>query len=99
MLSAQFKPPILVFVSSKERARALHAELKHESVHVDSIHADQSRAARAAAITSFRKGATWVLITTDLLARGMDFLGVQTVINYDFPRTKTDYIHRCPDTC
>jgi hypothetical protein len=94
MLTAGLKPPVLVFVSSKERAKALHAELMYESVHVDSIHADQSQAARAAAITSFRKGTTWVLIATDLLARGMDFLGVQTVVNYDFPNTKTDYIHR-----
>ena len=96
MLAAGFKPPMLVFVASKERAKALHAELMYESVHVDSIHADQSQAARSAAITSFRKGTTWVLIATDLLARGMDFLGVQIVINYDFPNTKTDYIHRWP---
>lgn len=90
---------MLVFVASKERAKALHAELMYESVHVDSIHADQSQAARSAAVTSFRKGTTWVLIATDLLARGMDFLGVQTVINYDFPNTKTDYIHRCAALC
>ena len=99
MLSAGFKPPMLVFVASKERAKALHAELMHESVHVDSIHADQSQAARAAAITSFRKGSTWVLVATDLMARGMDFLGVQTVVNYDFPNTKTDYVHRCLPSC
>jgi superfamily II DNA/RNA helicase len=35
-----------------------------------------------------------VLIATDLIGRGMDFLGVQTVINYDFPFSATDYIHR-----
>jgi len=41
-----------------------------------------------------RSGRTWVLISTDLIGRGMDFIGVNTVINYDFPTTTADYIHR-----
>jgi superfamily II DNA/RNA helicase len=39
-------------------------------------------------------GRTWVLLATDLLGRGMDFPGVHTVVNYDFPRTTSDYVHR-----
>lgn len=35
-----------------------------------------------------------MLITTDLMARGMDFKGVNLVINYDFPQSSTSYIHR-----
>lgn len=97
MLAAGLKPPVLVFVATKERAKALCRELMYEKARVDTIHADQSHAARAAAVANFRRGHTWVLITTDLLARGMDFLGVQAVVNYDFPGTKTDYIHRCDD--
>ena len=41
-----------------------------------------------------RVGRTWVLVATDLIGRGMDFLGVNTVVNFDFPRSTTDYIHR-----
>lgn len=41
-----------------------------------------------------RSGRTWVLVSTDLIGRGMDFVGVNTVVNYDFPSTTTDYIHR-----
>lgn len=41
-----------------------------------------------------RLGRTWVLLATDLIGRGMDFLGVNTVVNFDFPRSTTDYIHR-----
>lgn len=63
-------------------------------MHVDSIHAAQSQAARQAAVDGFRSGKTWVLIATDLVGRGMDFIGVNTVINYDFPKSTTDYIHR-----
>lgn len=41
-----------------------------------------------------RLGRTWVLVATDLIGRGMDFAGVNTVISFDFPRSTTDYIHR-----
>ena len=35
-----------------------------------------------------------MLVATDLVGRGMDFAGVNTVINFDFPRSTTDYVHR-----
>ena len=52
------------------------------------IHSDLSHAARVAAINKFRIGETWVLIATDLLGRGLDFLGLNTVVNYDFPQVR-----------
>jgi len=45
-------------------------------------------------VTKFRAGKVWVLIATELVARGMDFKGVSLVINYDFPQSTTSYIHR-----
>ena len=42
----------------------------------------------------FRSGASRVLITTDLLARGIDVQQVSLVINYDLPSNKENYIHR-----
>lgn len=39
-------------------------------------------------------GKIWVLITTEVLGRGIDFKGVNMVINYDFPQTVASYIHR-----
>lgn len=41
-----------------------------------------------------RSGEIWVLVTTDLMARGIDFKGVNLVINYDFPQSTVSYIHR-----
>ncbi|GFR50016.1 hypothetical protein Agub_g12165, partial [Astrephomene gubernaculifera] len=87
-------PPVLVFVGSKERAKALHRELLYDGIHVDSLTAGQPQAARNAAVENFRSGRTWVLIATDLIGRGMDFVGVNTVVNYDFPRSTADYVHR-----
>ncbi|KAL4438005.1 hypothetical protein ABPG77_004226 [Micractinium sp. CCAP 211/92] len=94
LISEGLRPPVLVFVATKERAKELHRELMYDGVHVDSIHADQSQAARQAAVDNFRVGRTWVLVATDLIGRGMDFLGVNTVVNFDFPNSTTDYIHR-----
>lgn len=45
-------------------------------------------------VDDFRAGKTWVLIATDVIARGMDFKGVHCVINYDFPDSSAAYIHR-----
>lgn len=45
-------------------------------------------------IEDFRMGKIWVLITTELMARGIDFKGVNVVINYDFPQSVASYIHR-----
>lgn len=87
-------PPVLVFVQSKERAKELYKELAFEDFKVDCIHADLTQAQRELAVERFREGKTWVLIATDLLARGMDFKGVNCVINFDFPSTTASYIHR-----
>jgi ATP-dependent RNA helicase DDX52/ROK1 len=94
LLSGGLRPPVLVFVGTKDRARELHRELMYDGVHVDSLHAGQSQAARQAAVDGFRLGRTWVLVATDLVGRGMDFAGVNTVVNFDFPGSTTDYVHR-----
>ncbi|KAL3646741.1 DEAD-box ATP-dependent RNA helicase 57 [Castilleja foliolosa] len=87
-------PPVLLFVQNKERAKELHSELKYEDIRADIIHADLSDIQREQAIDNFRSGKTWVLIATDVIARGMDFKGVNCVINYDFPDSAAAYIHR-----
>ena len=88
------RPPILVFTQSKERCAALARELRMDAIPSAAIHADMSQSKRDAAVASFRCGDTWLLVATDLLARGLDFIGVQTVVNYDFPDSPTAYVHR-----
>ena len=61
---------------------------------MDVIHAGRSRAARENAVAKFRKGETWVLICTDLVARGVDFRAVNMVVNYDLPTSGITYVHR-----
>ncbi|ESW29568.1 hypothetical protein PHAVU_002G080600 [Phaseolus vulgaris] len=87
-------PPVLVFLQSKERAKELYGELAFDNIRVDVIHSDLSQQERENAVDNFRAGKTWVLIATDVVARGMDFKGVNCVINYDFPDSASAYVHR-----
>ncbi|XP_077167206.1 putative ATP-dependent RNA helicase DDX52 [Paroedura picta] len=89
-----FMPPVLVFVQSIERAKELFHELIYEGINVDLIHADRTQQQRENVVQSFRAGKIWVLICTALLARGIDFKGVNMVLNYDFPSSAVEYIHR-----
>ena len=87
-------PPVLVFVQSKERAQELFNELIYDGVNVDVIHADRTQTQRDNVVRCFREGKIWVLICTELMARGIDFKGVNLVINYDFPPSAISYVHR-----
>ncbi|CAE8617318.1 unnamed protein product, partial [Polarella glacialis] len=90
----KIKPPALIFVQSKDRAKELFGELVYDGVFVDAIHADRTKAQRDNTVKAFRSGKIWMLICTDLMARGVDFKGVETVVNYDFPQSASTYIHR-----
>jgi len=61
---------------------------------VSSTHGDVGQKDRDIILTEFRTGSSRVLITTDLLARGIDVQQVSLVINYDLPRNLENYIHR-----
>ncbi|KAI2481112.1 atp-dependent rna helicase rok1 [Pyrenophora tritici-repentis] len=95
------RPPFLVFTQTIPRAIALHSELLYDippeaggSTRIAVLHADLSSSARDTIMTRFRKGEIWVLITTDLLARGVDFRGLNGVVNYDVPASAAAYVHR-----
>lgn len=86
--------PSLVFVQSIERADELAKELVLDGVRAEAVHSSRGKSKRDAAIAAFRAGTVWVLVVTEVLARGMDFRGVKVVVNYDFPQTVQSYIHR-----
>ncbi|KAL5018893.1 hypothetical protein ScPMuIL_004615 [Solemya velum] len=94
------RPPVLVFVQSKDRAKDLFHELIYDGMNVEVIHANRTQVERDNILKSghtrecFRSGKIWILICTELMGRGMDFKGVNLVINYDFPNSAISYIHR-----
>ncbi|GJE87883.1 DEAD/DEAH box helicase [Phanerochaete sordida] len=94
-LAQPYNPPVLVFVSTQPRASSLAEELVLSGVqNVDCLHAGMSKKEREDAVSRMRKGESWVMVTTEVMARGMDFKGVREVINYDFPQSVQSYVHR-----
>lgn len=61
---------------------------------VSAMHGDMEQRDREVIMKQFRSGSSRVLITTDLLARGIDVQQVSLVINYDLPSNRENYIHR-----
>ncbi len=61
---------------------------------VSAMHGDMEQRERDIIMKEFRSGSSRVLITTDLLARGIDVQQVSLVINYDLPTNRENYIHR-----
>ncbi|KAM0503915.1 RNA-dependent ATPase rok1 [Verticillium nonalfalfae] len=99
------RPPFIVFTQTIERASALAEELKYDiplaaggPARIAALHSGLTDAARAGIMRRFRAGEVWVLITTDVLARGVDFAGVNGIINYDIPGSTAAYVHRAGRT-
>ena len=85
---------ILVFVLYKKEATRVEIMLKRAGYAVDSLHGDKTQQARLDALKQFRDGATRLLVATDVAARGLDIPDVGCVLNYSFPLTVEDYVHR-----
>ena len=83
LIKEGLRPPALVFVQSVDRAKQLFRELIYDGINVDVMHADRTQAQRDRVIQQFRSGAIWVLICTDLMARGIDFKGVNLVVEIE----------------
>ena len=86
---------VLVFVSTKKYANALYERMEDqyaESVGV--IHSSKSQNNRFDTVRKFQSGTYRFLITTDIIARGLDVFGVTHVINFDLPDIAEKYIHR-----
>jgi ATP-dependent RNA helicase DDX52/ROK1 len=94
LAGGELLPPTLIFVQSKERARHLFKELVSLNINVDLITSDHPEYVRDRIVRNFRAQKIWVLIATDLLARGIDFKGIRLVVNFDFPQSTQQYIHR-----
>uniref|UniRef100_A0A182P1R6 Probable ATP-dependent RNA helicase DDX52 n=1 Tax=Anopheles epiroticus TaxID=199890 RepID=A0A182P1R6_9DIPT len=94
MVAQGLHPPVLVFVQSKDRAQQLFTELIYDGLNVDVIHSDRAQRERDNVVRAFREGKIWILICTELMSRGIDFKGVNLVVNYDFPPSTISYVHR-----
>lgn len=90
--SGTLKVPCLVFVDTADRACDLARELAFEGLRAEALHA--ARRDRPRLLNEFRAGTIWFLVATDLASRGLDLKALNSVCNFDIPRTAADYLHR-----
>jgi len=84
----------IIYCNTKKRVDELTAKMREKQFTVSAMHGDMDQNQRDLIMREFRTGSSRVLITTDLLARGIDIQQVSLVINYDLPLSKEKYIHR-----
>ncbi|KAJ8660026.1 ATP-dependent RNA helicase eIF4A [Lichtheimia ornata] len=84
----------VIFCNTRRKVDWLTDKLHAREFTVSAMHGDMDQDQRDVIMKEFRSGSSRVLITTDLLARGIDVQQVSLVINYDLPSNRENYIHR-----
>merc|ERR1719412_2775595 len=92
--NTETKNRMIIFVLKKAEAYDVEDQLWHKGYKVGSIHGDKSQWEREQALKQFKNGSINLLVATDVAARGLDIPDVEYVINYSFPQTIEDYVHR-----
>lgn len=84
----------LIYVNKRQKAEWLAKNLASQGFTIEYIHGDMEVAERKKRMDDFRSGHVRVLISTDLLARGIDIQQISLVINYEMPIQRENYVHR-----
>lgn len=84
----------VIFCNTRRKVDWLTDKMQSREFTVSAMHGDMEQKQREVLMKEFRSGSSRVLITTDLLARGIDVQQVSLVINYDLPASRENYIHR-----
>jgi len=85
---------VLVFVATKYATEHVAEKLRKAGLTATALHGELSQGARTQALADFKAGKVRVLLATDVAARGLDIVRLSAVVNYDLPRSATDYLHR-----
>jgi translation initiation factor 4A len=84
----------IIYCNTRRKVDWLTDKMGQRDFTVSAMHGDMTGPERELIMKEFRSGSSRVLITTDLLARGIDVQQVSLVINYDLPTNRENYIHR-----
>ncbi|VVA25906.1 PREDICTED: DEAD-box [Prunus dulcis] len=85
---------ILIFVETKKGCDQVTKQLRMDGWPALSIHGDKNQAERDWVLAEFKSGRNPIMTATDVAARGLDVKDIKCVINYDFPSSLEDYVHR-----
>ncbi len=90
----QYRGSVLLFARTKRGAGKINRLIKEMGHNAAEIHSDRTLKQRRAALEGFKTGKYRILVATDIAARGIDVVGIETVINYDLPDDTENYVHR-----
>jgi ATP-dependent RNA helicase RhlE len=85
---------VLVFVATKHAADHVAVKLQRAGLSAAALHGDLSQGTRTRVLADFKNQQLQILVATDLAARGIDITDLAAVVNYDLPRSPTEYLHR-----
>jgi translation initiation factor 4A len=84
----------VIFANTRRKVDWIAEQLNNNNHTVSSMHAEMLKGDREKVMATFKSGSSRVLVTTDLVARGIDVHHVNIVINFDLPANKENYLHR-----
>ena len=84
----------IIYINSKNKLMEIYDKLMNDNFPVSYIHGELTSEERKNVMKDFRSGHTRILLSTDLLSRGIDVQQLSLVINFDLPKSKETYIHR-----
>ncbi|XP_044047120.1 probable ATP-dependent RNA helicase DDX17 isoform X2 [Siniperca chuatsi] len=93
-IMAEKENKTIIFVETKKRCDDLTRRMRRDGWPAMCIHGDKSQPERDWVLAEFRSGKAPILIATDVASRGLDVEDVKFVINYDYPSSSEDYVHR-----
>ena len=85
---------VLVFVATKHAAEIVADKLRKASIEAEPFHGELSQGKRSQVLLDFKQERVQVVVATDVAARGLDIVQLPVVVNYDLPRSSSDYTHR-----
>jgi superfamily II DNA/RNA helicase len=90
----KMKGGVIIFTDSMESCVSIGRLLEHHKFSSDFVHGDMNPGHRNRVLREFRQEQIQILVTTDLLARGIDVAHVNHIINYELPYKSEDFLHR-----
>ena len=85
---------VIIFTQSKRGADELTRRLRQRGFNALAIHGDKQQAERDFVLNEFKSGRVTIMVATDVASRGLDVKDIRVVLNFDFPSSVEDYIHR-----
>lgn len=93
-ISSEREGKTIIFVETKRKVEDITRTIRRSGYPAVCMHGDKSQQERDYVLREFRTGKSNILVATDVAARGLDVDGIKFVINFDYPNSSEDYIHR-----